>query len=82
MYVSGLKLFTYLMTRATDNGWENSPRGIIAGEASFDQARAIVAHQSGSLIVVTHLGGFCDKNETRCIVMNYATSLVTATKVF
>lgn len=52
------------MTRAADDGGEHSPGGIVSGEASFHKAGAIVAHKSGSFIVVTHVG-FCSAREGR-----------------
>lgn len=45
----------YLVPRAAHDGWENSPGGIISGKARLDQPRAVVAHQRGGLLVVTHL---------------------------
>lgn len=48
----------YLVTWAADDGREDSPGGVITGKTSLDQARAIVAHQSCSLVVVTHPDGF------------------------
>lgn len=44
----------YLVPRAANDGWENSPRGIVSGKARLDQPRAVVAHQRGGLLVVTH----------------------------
>lgn len=48
-------LWIYLVPRATDDGRENSPGGIVPGKARLDQPRAIVAHQCGGFLVVTHL---------------------------
>lgn len=42
------------MTGTTDDRGEHSARRVIAGEASLHQAGAVVAHQGGSLVVVTH----------------------------
>ncbi len=47
----------YLVTWAADDGREDGPGGVISGETSLDQARAVVAHQSCGLVVVTHLDG-------------------------
>lgn len=44
----------YLVTGAADDGGEHSARCVIAGEASFHQAGAVVAHQGGGLVVVAH----------------------------
>merc|ERR1712095_107369 len=44
-----------LMTGATNNGWEDSPRGVITGKTSFAHAGAIVNNES-SYVFVTHLG--------------------------
>ena len=46
---------TYLMTGATNNGWEDSPRGVITGKTSFAHAGAIVNNESSN-VFVTHLG--------------------------
>lgn len=43
------------MTRASHDGWEDSARSVITGEPSLDQARAVVAHEGGGLVVVTHV---------------------------
>ena len=42
------------MTGAADDGGEDSPGGIVSGEASLHQAGAVVTHQGGGLVVVTH----------------------------
>lgn len=44
----------HLVTRATDDGWEYGSGRVISRKAGFYQARAVVAHQSCSLLVVTH----------------------------
>merc|ERR550532_1819852 len=44
-----------LMTGATNNGWEDSPRGVITGKTSFAHAGAIVNNESSN-VFVTHLG--------------------------
>lgn len=54
----------YLVTRAADDGGEHGPGGIVSGEASLHKAGAVVAHKSGSFIVVTHVG-FCSAREGR-----------------
>ena len=43
------------MSGASDNGWENSPGGVIPSKSSFAHARAIINDQSSS-IFVTHFG--------------------------
>ncbi len=50
--------YSYLVTRASNNGWEDSTGSVITGKPSLDQARAVVAHQGGGLVVVTHLWSF------------------------
>merc|ERR1712025_1238081 len=52
-----------LMSWASNNGWEDSPGGIISGETGFAHARAIVNNQSGG-IFVTHVGASLDLFET------------------
>ena len=47
--------FTYLMTGATNNGGEDSPGGVITGEAGLAHAGAIVDDKSGN-VLVTHGG--------------------------
>lgn len=55
----------YLVTGAADDGGEDGPGGIVSGEASLHQTGAVVAHECGSLIVVTH-DGFCvERKEKR-----------------
>lgn len=44
----------YLVTGATNDGWEHCTGCVIAGEPSLHQAGAVIAHQSGSLFVVAH----------------------------
>merc|ERR1712158_44716 len=44
-----------LMSGASNNGWEDSPGGVITGETSLAHARAIVNNQRGG-IFVTHVG--------------------------
>lgn len=51
-----------LVTGPTHDGWEHSPGGIIPGKASFHQARAVVTHKSGGLVLVTH-GVWCLQRE-------------------
>merc|ERR1712102_87977 len=43
-----------LMTGATNNGWEDSPRGVITGKTSFAHAGAIVNNKSSN-VLVTHV---------------------------
>ena len=51
------------MSRASDNGWENSPGGVISSKSGFAHARAIVNNKSSS-IFVTHCDLiFCFFNE-------------------
>jgi hypothetical protein len=47
--------YTYLVTGTANNGWEDSPGGVITSESSFAHAGAIVNNQSGG-IFVTHVG--------------------------
>lgn len=55
----------YLVTGAADDGGEDGPGGIVSGEASLHKTGAVVAHECGSLIVVTH-DGFCvERKEKR-----------------
>lgn len=42
------------MAGSSNNGREDSTRSVITGKSSLDQARAVVAHEGGSLVVVTH----------------------------
>lgn len=44
----------YLVTGATNDGWEHCTGCVIAGEPSLHQAGAVIAHQSSSLFVVAH----------------------------
>merc|ERR1719262_486679 len=43
-----------LMARASNNGWEHSPWGIVSSKASFAHARAIVNDKSSN-VFVTHV---------------------------
>merc|ERR1712012_362816 len=52
-----------LMSWASNNGWEDSPGGVITSESSFAHAGAIVNNQSGG-IFVTHVGASLDLFET------------------
>merc|ERR1711979_38113 len=52
-----------LMSWASNNGWEDSPGGVITGESSLAHAGAIVNNQSGG-IFVTHVGASLDLFET------------------
>merc|ERR1712073_155581 len=49
-----------LMSRATNNGWEDSSGSVISGEASLAHAGAIVNHQSCH-IFITHPGDLLSK---------------------
>lgn len=42
------------MAGAADDGREHGPGGIVPGEASLHQAGAVVAHERGGLVLVTH----------------------------
>lgn len=59
------------MTRAAHDGGEHGPRGVIAGEASFHQPGAIVAHKGGGLVFVAHGVWFLEGQEgggdARCV---------------
>lgn len=44
----------YLMTGPSDDGRKDSTGSVITGKPSLDQARAVIAHEGGSLVVVTH----------------------------
>ena len=46
-----------LMSRATNNGWEDSSGSVISGKSSLAHAGAIVDNQSSNF-VVTHLEVF------------------------
>merc|ERR1712117_670006 len=52
-----------LMSWASNNGWEESPGGVITSESSLAHAGAIVNNQSGG-IFVTHVGASLDLFET------------------
>lgn len=56
------------MTGAADDGWEHGPGGVVSGEASLHQAGAVVAHEGGSFLVVTHDGfyGRREEEDGRC----------------
>ena len=45
----------YLVTWASNDGWEDSSWGVITSKASFAHTRAIVYDKSGN-VFVTHLG--------------------------
>lgn len=48
------------MAGAANDGGEHGPGGIVPGEASLHQAGAVVAHERGGLVLVTHgLGCVC-----------------------
>merc|ERR1712156_1397312 len=49
-----------LMSRATNNGWEDSSGSVISGKSSLAHAGAIVNHQSCN-IFITHSGGVLSK---------------------
>lgn len=42
------------MAGPSNNGREDSTGSVITGKSSLDQARAVVAHKGGSLVVVAH----------------------------
>ena len=44
----------YLVAGPSNDGGEDSTGSVISGKSSLDQARAVVAHKGGGLIVVTH----------------------------
>lgn len=50
----GLEAGVYLVAGPSNNGGEDSTGSIISSESSLDQARAIVTHEGGSFVVVTH----------------------------
>merc|ERR1712158_314815 len=52
-----------LMSGASNNGWEDSPGGVITSESSLAHAGAIVNNQRGG-IFVTHVGSSSDLFET------------------
>merc|ERR1712083_181203 len=57
-YIGILLTHTYhhtLVSRATNNAWEDSSGGVITSKASFAHTRPIVNHQSGN-VFVTHCG--------------------------
>jgi len=47
----------YLVTWATDDRREDGTGRIIAGESSLAHAGAVVADQSGNILIIAHLGG-------------------------
>ena len=49
-----------LMSRATNNGWEDSSGSVISGEASLAHAGAIVDHKSSNLVVTHCVGESCE----------------------
>lgn len=44
----------YLVAWPSNNGREDSTGSVISSKSSLDQARAVVTHKGGSLVVVTH----------------------------
>lgn len=46
------------MAGASHDGGEDGAGSIITGEPSLDQARAVVAHEGGGLVVVAHVWSF------------------------
>lgn len=52
----GARREVYLVPRAAHYGREDSAGRVIARKAGLHQPRAVVAHQGGGLLVVTHLG--------------------------
>lgn len=53
----------YLVTGAADDRGEHGPGGIVSGEASLHKTGAVVAHEGGSFIVVTHVEFWRRKGE-------------------
>ena len=51
---SSWNTFLYLVTWAANDGGKHGARCVIAGKPSLDQTRAVVTHQGGDLVVVTH----------------------------
>ena len=51
---------SHLMSRATNNGWEDSSGSVISSESSLAHAGAIVNHQ-GSNVFITHVEWFLSK---------------------
>lgn len=49
---------SHLMTGASHDGGEDGAGSIITGKPSLDQARAVVAHEGGGLVVVAHVWSF------------------------
>ena len=44
----------HLVAGPSNKGREDSTWSVISGKSSLDQARAVVAHKGGGLLVVTH----------------------------
>lgn len=57
----GSRALVYLVAGAAHDGGEHGPGGVVSGEASLHQAGAVVTHEGGGLIVVTHVCGFWRK---------------------
>ena len=63
------KDLSYLMARSANDGWEDSPGGIITSETSFAHAGAIVDNKSSN-VFISHFRfelfstDNCQKNET------------------
>lgn len=53
-------LEAHLVTGSANNRGKDGTGSIITGESSLDQTRTIVAHERGSLIVVTHDWSFLE----------------------
>lgn len=49
-----LQMCSHLVTGSANDGGEDSTGSVISGKSSLDQARAVVAHEGGSLVVVAH----------------------------
>lgn len=54
LHLDSFFLGAYLVAGPSNDGREDSTGSVISSKSSLDQARAIVAHKGGSLIVVTH----------------------------
>lgn len=54
-----------LVARAAHDGREHGPRGVVAREAGFHQARAVVAHEGGGLVFVAHGAWFLQRQRGR-----------------
>lgn len=46
--------WAYLVAGPSNDGREDSTGSVISSKSSLDQARAVVAHEGGGLVVVTH----------------------------